>query len=182
MKIDLISPRGQNPLSQLLYILYNNESKHNNPCLGAQGKEANQQVVSTQQESRKIYELKHKTLLLILKISFFQQDDTQTTHSLKEGTIEIIYFLGQNLGWTKSFIYGELNSTNSQIGWAWAKQQTTTNNNRDQTNISTHLREGVYIYLHTLAEFEVLVLRPISDLMLETKLERSKGFNQVLKP
>jgi hypothetical protein len=51
------------------------------------------------------------------------------------------------------------------------------NNNRDQTNISTHLREGVYIYLHTLAEFEVPVLRPISDLMLETKLERSKGFN-----
>jgi len=108
-----------------------------------------------------------------LKISFFQQDDTQTTHSLKEGTIEIIYFLGQNLGWTKSFIYGNSIQGTPKLGGHGQKnnkkQQKNNNNNRDQTNISTHMREGVYIYLHT--------LRPISDLMLETKLERSKGFN-----
>jgi hypothetical protein len=106
-----------------------------------------------------------------LKISFFQQDDTQTTHSLKEGTIEIIYFLGQNLGWTKSFIYGNSIQGTPKLGGHGQNNKKTTknNNNKDQTNISTHKREGVYIYLHT--------LRPISDLMLETKLERSKGFN-----
>ncbi len=36
MKIDLLLPRGQNPLSY--HILYN-ESKHKYPCLGRQGQQ-----------------------------------------------------------------------------------------------------------------------------------------------
>jgi hypothetical protein len=73
---------------------------------------------------------------------------------------------GQNL----SFMGNSIQGTPKLGGHGQNSKKTTkNNNNKDQTNISTHMREGVYIYLHT--------LRPISDLMLETKLERSKGFN-----
>jgi hypothetical protein len=54
----------------------------------------------------------------------------QTTHSLKEGTRGIIHLVTWAKPWTdKIFIYWELNSMNSQIGWAWEetkKQQKTT--------------------------------------------------------
>jgi hypothetical protein len=57
------------------------------------------------------------------------------------------------------------------VGMGGNKKTTTT---RGIKLILVPIWERVSIYLHTHARFEVPVLRPISDLMLETKLERSK--------
>jgi hypothetical protein len=115
--------------------------------LVGKAKKFNQQVVLLSRNPGNIYLIKaHKTLLLILKISFFQQKmNPQTTHSLKEGTTEIIYLLGQNLGWTKSSFMGtQFNQLPNWVGTGGNKKTTKNNNNNnwDQTNISTHMREG----------------------------------------